>query len=229
MVAIYDKGYSLALKMDSTSDVVRYWTRSFSVAGISIASFSPGCPPTEKAVGSKQSRPESLPAIIDSSPEDLDLEKLKAEQRLLGVALRTNAETIAQKTKEPSRAVQLHTVAEIKVRTVSLIAAANGAVERHNKMVNELPEERSKLTNEVWKYLIEVELKDEIQDYEKAKSDIGKAIRSTEAQIRSEDDATAWHPSRGHSPIARAWPAYPFLTASRTFPMLSSIAAPWTV
>ena len=56
-------------------------------------------------------------------------------------------------------------------------------------MVNNLPEERRKLAGEIWKYLIEVELKTNFQDYEKRKNDLGKAIQAIESQIRSEKEA----------------------------------------
>jgi wobble nucleotide-excising tRNase len=63
-----------------------------------------------------------------------------------------------------------------------LIDSANGLVVSHNKMVANLTQERSTLTSQVWKYVLE-ELKTDLAAYKATRDGLDKAITAMNVQI----------------------------------------------
>ncbi len=132
---------------------------------------------------------KQMAAIVESAPEKLDLKKFKTEQELLGSAIRINTQKIGNKRKEPSRTIELESLNGIKKQIELLVEMANSLIENHNKMVTNFSEERRKLIGDVWKFLVEVELKVDLADYDRQKKDLNKAIQTIETKIQSEIEA----------------------------------------
>ena len=65
----------------------------------------------------------------------------------------------------------------------SLIDVANSLVTEHNKMVANLSQERSTLTAQVWKYVLDQELKADLTAYKAKRDGLDKAIAAMEIQI----------------------------------------------
>jgi len=63
------------------------------------------------------------------------------------------------------------------------IDTANDLVANHNKMVANLSQERQALTSQVWKYLLEVELKADLNKYKVKRTELNKAIDEITKQI----------------------------------------------
>lgn len=128
---------------------------------------------------------QQLTTIIATPSQYLDVEKLKGEKELLDSRIVSNKQRLAQKKKEPSQIVALESVANTMASITTLIGQANQAIARHNQMVRNLGRERATLIGQVWKYIIEVELKAALADYDIKKSILDKAIKGIQESINT--------------------------------------------
>ena len=112
----------------------------------------------------------------------LEVEKLKTEKELLDTKITVNIQRLAGKKKEASQVVELDSVGNVATAIKGLIDAANTQIVAHNKIVANLATERTALTAQVWKFVLE-ELKTDLAAFKKAKDALDKAIASMKAQI----------------------------------------------
>jgi wobble nucleotide-excising tRNase len=131
---------------------------------------------------------QNLQAILSSGSRFLDVERLRAEKEIFESRYRLNLQRVDSKRKEPSQLIDLEPLDDVLNRAKELIASANEKIVAHNAMVANLVQERQRLTRQVWKFLVEVEIKDKFSAYEKKKSDVRKAIDALQTRI---DSATA--------------------------------------
>jgi len=143
-------------------------------------------PTAEAAVASVDTArlQEALAAIIAAPSNFLDVEKLKTEKELLDTKNTLNNQRLVGKKKEASQVVKLESVGNIATAIKGLIDAANTKVSAHNKMVANLATERTTLTAQVWKFVLE-ELKTDIAAFKTAKDALDKAIAAMTAQIKA--------------------------------------------
>jgi wobble nucleotide-excising tRNase len=125
---------------------------------------------------------QQLTAIITSPCKFLDVEKLKVEKELLDTKITLNKQRIAGKKKEASQVVELESVNNVFMAIKSLIDAADTQIAAHNKIVANLTTERTTLTAQIWKFVIE-ELKNDLSEYKTAREGLDKAINSMTEQI----------------------------------------------
>lgn len=126
---------------------------------------------------------QQIVTIIATPSKFLDVEKLKAEKELLDSRITINAQRLASKKKEPSQIVELESISNVVANIKALIDTANALVADHNKMVANLAQERRNLTAQVWKYLLEVELKADLASYDTMHDGFTKAIAGMTAKI----------------------------------------------
>jgi len=126
---------------------------------------------------------QQLDSIITNPSKFLDVEKLKAEKDLFDSKVSSNIQRLELKKKEPSQVVEMESLSNIISTIKDLIASANARIAEHNKVVENIKKERHDLTAQVWKYLLEIELKDDLVYYKKRKNDLSKAIDSMEKKI----------------------------------------------
>lgn len=126
---------------------------------------------------------QDLKQIMDSRPAFLNIEKLETEKELLDSKIRTNLQRIQSKQNEPSRIVQLDSLSDLLTGIKAKLDDANKAIEEHNEMVSNLAREKRQLTDQVWKYLLEHEIKSDLAEYKDKKGSISKAIESLLKQI----------------------------------------------
>jgi len=124
---------------------------------------------------------QQLAAIIAAPSKFLEVEKLKTEKELLDTKITVNIQRLAGKKKEASHVVELESVGNVATAIKDLIDAANTQIAAHNKMVANLATERTSLTAQVWKFVLE-ELKTDLAAFKKAKDALDKAIASMKAQ-----------------------------------------------
>lgn len=124
-------------------------------------------------------------AIIAMPSRFLDVEKLKSGKALLDSKITINIQRLATKKKEPSQIVEMESIGNVASEIKALIDAANVLIAGHNKMVANLAQERRDLTAQVWKYLLEVELKTDLATYETKRDGLNKAITAMTAQVAS--------------------------------------------
>ena len=117
---------------------------------------------------------------------------------------------IATKRREPSCPITLQSLAETAAAAIQPLSAANDAIKVHNATVENLANEKAKLTSQVWRHIVDVELKTELDDHGKKAGGVERAIGSlreqiakaegeratTEAQIKAlEKEATSVQPT----------------------------------
>jgi wobble nucleotide-excising tRNase len=121
--------------------------------------------------------------VLATDCSHLDKEKLDLELQALNAIILVNRQRIDHKVTSPSIDVALEGLAEIPLRISELINSANLKVSEHNRLVSGFSVEQNKLTDAVWRYLLDVELKDTIADYTKDSDRIDKAIDGITASM----------------------------------------------
>ena len=124
-----------------------------------------------------------IASVIATPSKFLDVEKLKTEKELLDSRIMINCQRLASKKKEPSQIVNLESISIVVSTIQAIIDDANVLVTGHNKMVANLSQERSRLTAQVWKYLIDGELKADLAAYDIKLDGLTKAIAEMTAKI----------------------------------------------
>jgi wobble nucleotide-excising tRNase len=119
---------------------------------------------------------QEIASVIATPSRFIEVEKLKTEKNFLDSKITINSQRLASKKKEPSQIVDLESISNVVSTIKALIDAANELVADHNKMVANLAQERSKLTAQVWKYLLDVELKTDLAAYDTRLDGLTKAI-----------------------------------------------------
>jgi wobble nucleotide-excising tRNase len=125
--------------------------------------------------------------IIKNATKHLEVEDLKKEKEILDRILKANAEEIRVKQKEPSRVVKLDGITAKSKAILGLVEAANKAIKAHNQTITNSEKEKEKLEGQVWRYLIEVSLKKDLEAYEIKKAGIDKAIENLNKKIREKE------------------------------------------
>ena len=121
----------------------------------------------------------------------LDKEKLSPQIALLQSIVDKNLAILEGKEKEPSRKVALDSVRELAASVSNLVEEANAAAKAHNETVANLSVERERLRGEVWRYILDEELADDIQSYKDDRGNLRKAIESLEGQIKEKEAGQA--------------------------------------
>lgn len=131
---------------------------------------------------------QQVASVIANPSKFLDVEKLKVEKELLDSRLTINAQKLVTKKKEPSQIVELESISNIAASISGLISTANGLITEHNKTVANLAQEKRNLTTQVWKYLLEVELKADLADYDAKKNTLSKTIEGLKTSLTAETE-----------------------------------------
>jgi len=126
---------------------------------------------------------QQLSSIIVDPSKFIDIEKLKMEKDLLDSTVTVNIQKLTAKKKEPSQVAELQSLSNILSTIKGLIDASNSLVVKHNAMVTNLSRERRDLTAQVWKYLLEVELKVDLDSYKTKRDALNKAVDGITEQI----------------------------------------------
>lgn len=96
----------------------------------------------------------------------------------------TNSEYLNNKLKEPSRSIELVSQKEQFNLISDLIRNANAEIKKHNDIVTDFTNQRTKLVNAIWKFLIE-EYRTEIEKFNSTKSGIEKGIAAIDLQLKN--------------------------------------------
>lgn len=129
-----------------------------------------------------------MKVVVDSGSRFMDMEAFEAERSAIEARLATNALLLVNKAKEPSLPVHIEPMSELLATASKLIADANAAVRAHNEIAKNISKERTDLTKQVWKHILEVELKTELAAYTGKRNGLNAAIVKLESQIQ---EATA--------------------------------------
>lgn len=126
---------------------------------------------------------QSIQALLENTSEFLDSEKLRLENDLLASRLRINIKRIEEKIIEPSKSIELDSLASSLDAIKSLVEQANVKINSHNTMVRNLSDERDRLKGQVWRYILDHEIEEDLKGFTRRKAGIEKAIENLERQI----------------------------------------------
>jgi wobble nucleotide-excising tRNase len=127
---------------------------------------------------------QQIADIIAAPPKFLDAAKLKAEKDLFDSRVTINIQRLAGKKREPSQSVELESLSNLNTAIKTLVDDTNALVAEHNRMVANLSQERSALTAQVWKYLLEMELNSYLAEYKLSRNGLDKAVAALETKIK---------------------------------------------
>lgn len=130
----------------------------------------------------------ALQLILEAPSKFLDAAALRSELTLIESKFQLNFQFLAAKQREPSQSLALVSVSAPIEVIAKLIGAANVEVAKHNALVANIKREKAVLTAQVWRHLLDDELKDYLAAYLKEKGDIGKAVASLESEIKKASD-----------------------------------------
>jgi wobble nucleotide-excising tRNase len=126
-----------------------------------------------------------LELLVTHSHEDIDNNLLKAKFDTLKAIASENMQLLSNKVSEPASTVRLKATHQIIDEIKLLVENANNSINQHNLIVSNFKTENKLLVNQVWKYVLEEELKAEIQQYTKDSSSLQKAIQGLTVGIIS--------------------------------------------
>lgn len=121
--------------------------------------------------------------LLDDPSRFLDTEKLHSESELLASKIRINIQRIEEKRRESSKSIALDSLSNVLDAVKKLVEDANAAIQKHNTMVANLAAERTQLTGQVWRYLLDHEIKADLATYTAQKTGVEKGIENLETQI----------------------------------------------
>lgn len=126
-----------------------------------------------------------IASVIATPSKYLDVEKLKVEKELLDSMVTINLQRLARKKKEPSQIVELESISNVASTITTLIDNANVSISGHNRMVKNLAQEQHNLKAQVWKYLLEVEIRADLTAYDAKRDALNKAIEGITTKLDS--------------------------------------------
>ena len=129
---------------------------------------------------------QQIASVIVNPSKFLDVEKLKTEKELLDSRIIINTQKLATKKKEPSQIIELESISNVVSTISDLISTANVLITEHNKTVSNLTQEKRNLTAQVWKYLLNVDLKTDLADYDVKENALSKAIEGLNSSLTAE-------------------------------------------
>ena len=124
----------------------------------------------------------SLQDFLGSSSNRLDKEQFQNLSDLLNSRIATNLLRIQGKRDEPSRSLGLDSLSDVKNSVNELLENVNSQIRIHNNMVQNLQIEKSKLTQQVWRYLLD-EFASELADYNNKRQNLNAARKNLQNQI----------------------------------------------
>ena len=142
----------------------------------------------------------------------LDKALYSAHFQTLSELLQSNISLLSKKMAEPSHKIELHPIEECLAELQSLISAANTLSLEHNQIVANRTAEKSLLTQQIWKFVVN-ELSTTLSQYTKSKVRLTKAISGMEASIIAKNAQLANFNAELHHWQRQATSTLPTVTA----------------
>lgn len=121
--------------------------------------------------------------ILNKDTKILDKEELKSAFEQLIMIIKRNCEQIKSKKESPNTVVYLDTVSELTSKIKDIIDNTNKNIYTHNIRIDDIGNEQKKLTNKVWRYIINYNLPN-IEMYLKKKKELNQKIRMGNKDIK---------------------------------------------
>lgn len=129
--------------------------------------------------------------LLISDCTHLDKDKVSLDIQALEAVILVNKNWMDKKVSNPSSEVKLEGLKDIGNSIAGVIDAANVKVREHNRLVASFTAEQNKLTGEIWKYIIDTELKNTLADYASEKGTLRKSIVGITSSLdKAKEDIT---------------------------------------
>ena len=138
-----------------------------------------------------QTLQRQLDVIVNNPSRFLDVDAFETEVELLESKVSLNLQRLADKKREPSQSITLEPLLDVVSTLNSLIDSANTLIADHNKVANNLAQERADLTAQVWRHLLDQELKTDVGAYLARHAGLTKAIDSITKQVEATEKSKA--------------------------------------
>lgn len=125
---------------------------------------------------------DALRDILHTGSRYIDDDQLIGLIERVTARLKLNGQHVARKQKEPSAVVKLEDNTELFTEVRDFLAAVNAVVTNHNRAVDDIGNQRTTLTAEIWKCLLE-EAKSILDAYHVSKTAVDAAIIGIEAGL----------------------------------------------
>lgn len=135
----------------------------------------------------------AIAAIVETPSRHIDQAGLASLLKDLNVIWRTNTDLLRKKQKEPSHKVDLVSSSTAAQSVIALLTQTNAALTKHNNLIKNRAIEQARLKSEVWRFLLDDDLKSALQAYTGKRDGLNAAIKSLEDQItaKEQDKKTA--------------------------------------
>ena len=132
-----------------------------------------------------------LDATLSSGSKFLNVDTLKAEKDVFEAKVSLNVQLLEGKGREPSQTVTLDSLTEALQALKKTISSANQEATEHNALIKNRTQERALLTKQVWKFLLDEELKTDLVAYTKKKANLELAISGLKTKISAKQKEEA--------------------------------------
>lgn len=130
---------------------------------------------------------QALASISQNGSRYIGADQLIGLIERVTARLALNGQHIARKQKEPSAVITLEDNTDLFAEVRDFLIAANAAVVEHNGAVDDISNQRTNLTAEIWKCLVE-EAKGILDAYHASKTAVDAAINGIEASQTTKRD-----------------------------------------
>lgn len=121
--------------------------------------------------------------IAQTGSRYVDTDQLIRLKERVTARLALNGQLIARKQKEPSVPITLEDNTELFDEVRDFLTAANANVAKHNEAVDDIGNQRTKLTAEIWSFLLE-EARGILETYDICKKRVDASISGIEAGLK---------------------------------------------
>ena len=124
-----------------------------------------------------------LQTLLNDPSKRLDVEGLQNQTSVIDSRIKLNLHRIEEKRREASNVVELECLRESLDSIRNILNGANAAIQAHNKLVENIHGERTALTEQVWRYVLDQEISDALASYVRKKTGIKAAVASLEEKM----------------------------------------------
>lgn len=123
-----------------------------------------------------------IDALVAAPHRFVDAVVLGERSAALKTAFELNIERIAAKRKEPSSVVELDATTKLTAAITALVVAANEATEQYNATIRNIASEKSALTAQIWRFVVE-ERRTDLDTYKTTAGNLQRAIDGMRSSI----------------------------------------------
>ncbi|MBA6337494.1 AAA family ATPase [Colwellia sp. BRX8-7] len=121
--------------------------------------------------------------LLELGNENIDNELLKAKHETFQALLSENTLSLRSKLNEPGKSITLKDTSSIVQDIQTIINNANTSINEYNLIVLNFKKEKEQLITEIWKFILEIDLKQDLDSYMKKSVGVQKAISGLNSGI----------------------------------------------